>query len=292
MKVDLKKLFTDKTAFPDDMEITLGNGATLTAADLRAYDAASGGALKAEMLKQQNELKTRETELNKAALEVANLYASLTNGKVPDGIESIAGVKVPKGAPKGKPEGTTDDDLKNDPYIRPVLEMLEGLKNTIEELKTKELQPLKTQLAGASTAFMNRELQREFSQLPVKEFGDEPPADLSLKGLIEHALKNGLYTEDRLPNISRAFNDKYGSVLVDRRIKAAEQAGIEKGKKEALTTMMPRPNMGGGPPPPPTGVKVVDTKGKNREQIFTEALNNAAKDADLWAGIHRTPGQA
>ena len=53
--IDFKKIFANRDKYPDTMKFTLGDGAEVSLADLREYDASVGGDLRKELDRQRLE---------------------------------------------------------------------------------------------------------------------------------------------------------------------------------------------------------------------------------------------
>src|SRR5262249_33778815 len=79
--LDIKQLFKNKKDFADDLTIDLGNGATMTLGDLRAYDVEMGGELQAQMQRDRDALEKERGKVSKAAEEVAQLYLKVEEEK-------------------------------------------------------------------------------------------------------------------------------------------------------------------------------------------------------------------
>lgn len=296
MKVDIKNLFSDKKGFPDEMEITLGNGATVTLADLRAYNTQTGGQLEAEFKTKQKGLAAEQARVQAATERLAHIITELQQGRLPEDAAEL-GIKLPaRSSKKDDRASAADDDILNDPYLKPLLTRLDQLQTAMTDLREKELNPLKKSVGQASLSFINREAQRMYEGLPLDQLKDENgsiPEDLSLSNLLKYAVENNRLTQDRLPDVKKAFNDIAGDRLVERRMKEAEERGYKKRDAELASQAFPVPGAGHpGSLNAPKGPKPIDTKGKRAEQIMSEALGQAAKDTDMWRGIYGVSAEA
>lgn len=294
-KQDLKNLFSDKKSFPDTMEITLGNGATVTLADLRAYNDSVGGELQASYESKAANLNKEFQKVNAASERLAFIISEMQQGRLPEDAEAL-GFKLPapptdKRTTRGK--GEEFADYESDPYMKPLLNTVNELKTALSE-RDKKIESLTKNMSQASLTFINRELQREYEALPMKDLGDKVGDDLSLQNLTKYAVENNMLTRDKLPNIRRAFDDIAGPKLTEKRMKEAEERGYKKRDAELADSMLPFPGAGSGRHAltEPKGPKPVETKGKRAEQILSESLSNAMKDSDMWKSIAGMPAEA
>src|SRR5208283_163265 len=102
VKIDLSTILKDAKNYPDDMEITLANGAVLELGSIREYDAATQGSVQAELEKERKSLAADRTKLEKANNEVAQMYVSLEQEKAK--IEELK-----KGIKQENPHASKDD---------------------------------------------------------------------------------------------------------------------------------------------------------------------------------------
>jgi hypothetical protein len=272
MEFDIKALFSNKKDFPDDMEIALANGATISVKALREYNDQTGGALKAQMEAERKKIDADRSELQRASQEVANLYQLLQTK------EAELASKQTTQVEKGK-SGDLDD-----PFFAPVVKELNALKQSIADLKDKELKSLQQTVATATLGYTNREINREYGSLPFSEYfpdGHIPP-DLAVDQLTKYALDNHLLTKERLPDLREAFDrrtrDQYKAKMEADIRKQVQDEYAKKEQEKAIASMMPRSS---GLP----GITDGSARPKNAPKNMAEAFSQASQDTDMWKGI-------
>ena len=263
--LDLKKLFKDKKTFADDLTIDLGNGATMTLGDLRAYDEAMGGDLKKQMKLEQDKLEIERGKVNKAAEEVASLYLKLEEDK-----------KAMGNLPNRSVEQDPWKELEGDPLAK----VVKGLKDELlGELKfTKaELEQVKKNLGQAGRTYMNDLVRNQYDQLRKDpDYTDE----LSLDNVFDYAVKRGIKREDGIPDVKEAYERLVAPKRQDRLVKEAKEAGRKEYEEEQRRAAFmpppgsfgqhigPRDAMKGDPKAPPRTIREAVARGANDPSIF------------------------
>lgn len=263
--LDIKKLFKDKKTYADDLTIDLGNGASMTLGDLRAYDEAMGGDLKKQMEREKALLEAERGKINKAAEEVAGLYLQLEEQKKAMG---------------GKPSAKVDDDpfasLEGDPLAKVVKSLKDELLGELKSTKA-ELEQVKKNLGQAGRTYMNDLVRNQYDQLRKDpDYSD----DLSLDSVFDYAVKRGIKREDGIPDVKEAYERLVAPKRQDRLVKEAKEAGRKEYEEEQRRAAFmpppgsfgqhigPRDAMKGDPKAPPRTIREAVARGANDPSIF------------------------
>lgn len=262
---DIKKLFRDRKTYADDLTIDLGNGATMTLGDLRAYDEAMGGDLKKQMQAEKEKLESERGKVNKAAEEVASLYLQLEEQK-----KTI-------GNGGGKPNVEDPwQSLEGDPLAKIVRGMKDELLNELKSTKA-ELESVKKNLGQAGRTYMNDLARNQFDSLRKDpDFSD----DITLDGVFDYAVKRGIKREDGIPDVKEAYERMVAPKRQERLVKEAKEQGRKEYELEQQKAAFmpppgsfgqhigPRDAMKGDPKQPPRTIREAVARGASDPSIF------------------------
>lgn len=271
LPVDLSKVFNDKTGFPDDYSITLPNGAELTMADLRAWNEESGGALKAEMAKVSKEwdkIKAEQEKVTKASQSVAQMFLDLEEQK-----------KQLAHQPQGHRADPFDELVESDPLAKHVKAIRDEVKAQMDALR-EENKKLYKSMGQMGQTYMNDLARAEFDHLR-----NDPDfsSDLTLEGVFDYAVKQGIKRSDGIPDVKRAYEQltapKRQERLTKEAVSKAREQWEEEAKKSALG-MPPKgmPNQGFGPMRGPSSVGDMNKPPRN----LREAIARGAQDPTIF----------
>src|SRR4029077_18364684 len=171
--LDIKKLFRDRKTYADDLTIDLGNGASMTLGDLRAYDEAMGGDLKKQMESEKLSLEKERGKINKAAEEVATLYLKLEEEKRTLGNQPN----------RGRVEDDPFASLADDPLAKVVKSLRDEILGELKSTKN-EVEQVKKNLTQAGRTYMNDLIRNQYDGLRKDpDFSD----DVTLDGVFDYA---------------------------------------------------------------------------------------------------------
>lgn len=262
--LDVKKLFRDRKTYGDDLTIDLGNGASMTLGDLRAYDEAMGGDLKKQMQAEKDNLEKERGKINKAAEEVASLYLQLEDQK-----KTLTNTR--------KPEA-------DDPFVSlegdPLAKVLKGFMDEVRgELKStrSDMEKVSKNLTQAGRTYMNDLVRGQYESLRKDpDFSD----DLTLDGVFDYAVKRGLKREDGIPDVKEAYERLVQPKRQERLVKEAREQGRKEYEEEQRKAAFmpppgsfgnhigPRDAMKGDPKAAPKTIREAVARGANDPTIF------------------------
>lgn len=256
-------IFDDKIAFPDELEIPIGDR-KVKLGDLRAMTA-----------KQQRELAeklTAATERERTALEMSEKAAGIFNNlkKMEDDAKALEA---------SRPTGETDDFDTNN-WWTPARKRITAQEQKITDALSK-VQTLTDSFTKAATMFATDRWNSQFDRVAPKLKKSKEYADWDVARVRDYATKNNVLDEFGFPSVEKAV------ALLTRvdDIEEAKKAAFEEGKKEAqrLARMAaqarPTSNTGGKTP-----------KGKSAvEDLGLEGLgDDVANDEELMDMLSRT----
>lgn len=266
-KVDeIKKLFRDKKTYGDDLVLDLGNGATMTLGDLRAYDDELEGGLQAEMKRQKDDLEQERGKVKKAAEEVANLYLAV------EAREKELG----KGPAKGREEDPFAE-LQSDPLAKVLKGFMDEVRGELKSTKG-ELEKVSKNLTQAGRTYMNDLVRGQYEGLRKDpDFSDE----ITLDGVFDYAVKRGLKREDGIPDVKEAYDRMVQPKRTERLVKEAEARGRKAAEEEQRraafmpppgavnsSIISPRDRMAGDPKQPPKTIREAVARAATDPTIF------------------------
>jgi len=275
MPTDFKKIFADKTKYPDTMKLVLGDGVEVTLAELRDYDASVGQALSKELETQRKALEVEQTKVATATQNVAQMWANLEEQR-----KALAAQMS-----QNTPQPTSNNPLQKyeeDDVFRPVMQHIHGIESKTETaLKdvTSKLDQVVKSIAQMGSTYMGDKARMDFNSLPA----DDPvrPKDLNLDTLYKFAVERSIYDRNNLPDLREA----YSRLTADARHQheLAEARKDERNKVESEIregAMLPRPVS--GLPPVPEGFKPPIN--------MADAFSRAGSDRELWKNINIASG--
>lgn len=271
------EILKDTAAYGDDFTVSLKDGQTMTLGEMRSYDRENEGALTAKLTAREQELNTRESNVNTATKQVANLinkYAESAGMTVEDVLEG----KTPT---KRQVAANTELD-ENDPLVGQVVKKLNAMQTQIDN-RDAEIKTLKEKGIGP---ILNTYLE-DFYEAKWEKVAPTLPkgAKLELKQVMEHAEKNGLRDSKGRYDLTKAVRDLTYDARVDEEAEKRVAGLRKKDQDEALMSSIPKP---GSQARFGTPKNFKDDKGKTK--TFDAVMNDALQDVDLWKGIQT--GQA
>jgi hypothetical protein len=264
--LDINKLFRDKKNYADDLVIDLGNGASMSLGDLRAYNDAMGGDLKKQMQAEKQLLEAERGKVNKAAEEVANLYLQLEEKQKTLGNQPIN---------RGK-----DDDpfatLEGDPLAKVLKGFMDEVRGELKSTRS-DLEKVGKNLTQAGRTYMNDLVRNQYDSLRKDPDFSE---DMTLDGVFDYAVKRGLKREDGIPDVREAYDRMIQPKRQERLIKEAKaEARKELELEQQKAAFMPPPgsfgqhigprdSMKGDPKQPPRTIREAVARGASDPSIF------------------------
>jgi hypothetical protein len=267
--IDFKKIFANRDKYPDTMKFTLGDGAEVSLADLREYDASVGGDLRKELDRQRLELDADRTKVTEAGNRVAQMYVDLEAQR-----RALPVATTPNADPLAK---YAEDEVFR-PVVQHMRQIEEGYKGELKSV-TEKLDQVVRSISQMGATYMGDKALNEFSSLPAND--PVRPPNLTLDSLYKYAVEQGVYDRNKLPDLREAYNKLTSDARHKHEITAAEQRGREAERQDrAENAMLPRPN--GGMPALPEGFKPPIN--------MQDAFARAATDKDLWKQINTASG--
>ena len=234
MPKTLEEIIADRTAYADDMELTIGTEKVALGA-LRGLSAKQQDALQAEMVKATKAREQADAKFAEAmnlSTRAAELYTKLNS------------------APPS-PSGPSNDPYDTDPFYAPVRERLKAADERYGKA-VKDLQDttkkFETMLTNASVSWYKREAKRELDAYPHKDAAWYPK-DKSLDDLISYAGQRHLLDEDGLPSVRRALDDMTREARDKAEAQAKYEEGVKAGEQRQMAAQLQRPTLGVVPPP-------------------------------------------
>lgn len=216
--MDLAKLYSDRTAYPDEMTIEI-QGEKMSLKDWR-----DGLGLKSEFTKHTQELsgKTRQMEqiLQQQQQREQALQAQLAQAMAARGVD---------------PRNAQDDDLaayRTDPAFGPLVKLIEHQQSTIGQLAQR--------MQMDEISMNSYRYQQQLDKLKEKD------ADLDTQQLAEFT--RNLYSKG--PDIDAAYRLHTEDKRFKKATEEAERRGYEKAKAEPPMPPQPGGRRGGSAPAP------------------------------------------
>lgn len=263
-KNEIVELFKNKSKFSDELVIDLGDGASMTLGDLRAFNDEMGGSLAEQMKTEKAKLDAERSKVTKAAEEVANLYLNLEEEK--------------KKLSATKPVINEDPwtSLADDPLAKVMKGFMEEVRGELKSTKD-ELGKVTKNLSEAGRTYMNDLARNQFESLRSDpDFSDE----VKLDSLYDYAIKNGIKRSDGIPDLKKAFRDVTSERRTERLVKEASEKAVEAYKaEERKKAFMPPPGAHSGPLSPRDS-SAGDPKQPPR--TIREAVARAAQDPTIF----------
>jgi hypothetical protein len=262
MPIDFAKVFRDKTKYPDDFKLKMGDE-EIELGVLRAYNEQAGGDLVKELKAQQTALNADREKVNKAADEVANLYVAVQEEKT----------KLAK-----TPTSASDPyaELESDPLVGGMAKLLrqQAADNAAATKAINEkLGLLEKNQAQIGVTYLNERANADFRSL--ENDPDFKDSGVTVNSLYQDAVKRGLKDANGIPDVRAAYRQATEDKRVARLVKEAEERGAQKFQEDQkMQNLLPKPGFG----PRPTGAEIPAYKDING------ALSAALKDPGIWTG--------
>lgn len=262
MPVDFAKVFRDKTKYPDNFKLKMGDE-EIELGVLRAYNEQAGGDLVKELKAQQTALNADREKVNKAADEVANLYVA---------------VQEEKGKLAKTPTNTSDPyaELEADPLVGGLAKLMrqQAADNAAAtKAMNEKLGLLEKNQAQIGVTYLNERANADFKSL--ESHPDFKDSGLDVNTLYQKAVKEGFKDANGIPDVRHAFHIATEDKRIARLTKEAGDAAVTKFQEDQkMQNLLPKPGFG----PRPTGAEVPAYKDING------ALSAALKDPGIWTG--------
>ncbi len=274
MAVDWLKQVIDNKDLKDTDVITLAGGQTVPIGDVRNLTKAQLKTLsdrEANLVTQEAALKKNLETLQLAQAETAKLFTDLQNQRQ-------------QAPPNNNNNNQPDpfDALEKDPILGPLAKAYRQQSAAMEELKTKALQPIVQAQRDMANAYVRDRIEDLYERIVP----DAKKSTISLDSILKVANDNGLKTATGIPDIRRAYQAISTKPIAAEDLEKQLAAAREEGRKEAAEAnrlRVPRPGIGAVSGRPESAFK--PTKLGSVSDALTEAINAAAKDADIWANI-------
>jgi hypothetical protein len=272
------EILSNKSQFPDDFVVSVkvnGKDESLSLGDMRAYDVESKGALSADLTRREQELTTREKNVNAASLQI---------GTVVEKVATAAGLTVEellqgKAPTKRAVAAAVSDDLdENDPLVGRLVKEIKGLQTKLDK-QSGDVEALRKNALGPMlNTYLEDYYESKWEKLSTSlPKGSKVTRDEALK----YASDNKLVDAKGRLDLSKAARD----LTYDDRVKAdaaAMAADLRKKDDDArVLAAAPRPSSLGQRTKPDKSL--LNEKGRVKD--FDEVLNDALADTDLWRGV-------
>ena len=256
MALDFNAVLSDKTKYPDTIEIPIGDE-KVSLGDLRTLTQGQQAALADQI----NSYKTREREVTELASKAAEVIS-----------RAEAATKAEE-KPVRQPN-EWDQLYDTDPSYAPVRTRL----SAYEEKLTKAQEKLDAQQAAlekAAMVFAKRMWRDDYKEAGERLKGDKYAQWRDIDKLANYAAQRGLIDpESGIPSVSRAIEDLTREDELARLREEAKQEGIRQGRLEARMGAMQRPTSAAGPQPG-SGDFALDPA-KNFEDLGDKAMLDPA----------------
>jgi len=213
------EILTDRTKFPDDRKITLGDGEEVTVKEFR--DALMP---KADFTKQSETWAKKERDLT---ANVEGLHTQLAQAIQAQ--EAAAAALNGRAAPVTPEGGYTEDQILNDPLLGPMMKRLQSAEKAqadhAERIKMHEETWLKNQ-------YMNQLADIE-GRWNGRFNADGKGTPFDKKAFLDRVI------ETQTTNLNFAYEAFSGPAESALRERAAEARGIEKGRQAARVPVVP-----------------------------------------------------
>lgn len=224
-KVDFKELLTDRTKYPDDMEIALADGNTISVKEWR-----DGAMPKADFTKATEGWSRKEQEY-RGSLDAAN---ENLRRAVEERQQFEARINAqPTPTVPARPGEFTEEELMADPVVgrayRKVKEAEDRLKAHEDRLKVTE-----ERLTGHEKTFMRTQFTKTIADLKSRD------PDLNENEFLSYTQKFPVVdTETGTVDLGRTYREYRHDHLLTAAEKAAEERGVEKGREAARVPKVP-----------------------------------------------------
>lgn len=279
--MDWKKVLSDKTTYPDNLELTL-NGEQVTVGSLREHNIATQGETATALQQREAVLTTRERTQEEATTRLANIVERISQSTGLSFNELIAGdsaaavaaaARIKAEADRAGITATGDGkiDWKTDPIYSPVDARLSPIEAGIQSL---------TAAVKASLQVYGNDRPRiAYNQIRL----DNPDATKGIKfdDAVKHAVEKGYKDEVGFTDVVRAMQDLMQPGLTKNReeelVKTAEEKGYAKARAEMLGGAG-QPAGGGA-----AGLEFVAAPDKpsGRPASIADQLSKALSDPDI-----------
>lgn len=209
---NLKEVLADKTKYPDNLVWNLSDGTAVTLAMLRGLSDETQSAitkrekdLEAERLK----LQAQNDELKKAQLNTANAYAAVQAAEtaIKAGRFDDPAVKALFGTTPipGVVNNTNDPfsvltNMEKDTLLGPLVAVIKSVRAEALEAQKQAANLVEVNKAMANN-YLNGVLEDRYDRLVPADKQDK----ISLKSLIEDAVRNREFSSDSTPDIRKAY---------------------------------------------------------------------------------------
>jgi len=298
----LKEVLADKVQYGDNLAWTLGNGVTVTLAQLRSLDAESQSAItkrEADATKRQQEIDAKDAELKRAQANTANLFVNLqkaqqaiADGKfdtLPPEVKALFGTNTPVGSNSNNNNNdpfSVLSRLENDSLLGPVVQAIKAVAAGNKKAEEAVAANIEVQKKMA-TNYMNGVLEDRYDRLVPADKQDKFP----ISKLIEEAVRINAWSSDTVPNIRAAYKNLTSGDTQAAHDAEVAAAAVRKYQEENATR-------GGGSPSSDIflpqasnfGLDVHNRSGaapkpfKNLDEAFAAAAN----DKDIWSNVDKT----
>jgi hypothetical protein len=296
----LKEVLADKSKYPDNLVWNLEGGTAVTLAQLRGLSDESQNAItkrEADLVKAQQAIDAKQSELNKAQLNTATLYTGLqqakeaiANGKfdsLPPEIKALFGNSAPAGSGNGNNDPFAAlSRLENDTLLGPVVQYIKKVSDDARKAQEAVAANVEVQKKMA-TNYMNGVLEDRYDRIVPADKQEKFP----LSTLIQEAVKSNQWASDSTPNIRAAYKS-----LTAGDTQAAHDAEVAAAAVKKYQEDHPVNAGGGGSDifvPTPGGNFGLDVHNRSGAapkpfKNLDEAFAAAANDKDIWANVDKT----
>lgn len=295
----LKEILADKANYQDNLAWTLGNGVTVTLAQLRGLSAEDQSAItkkEAELTTARTNLETRESELKRAQANTGTLYTTLQSalealkaGRVNDpSVKQLFGDVIPpvNGGNNNNDPFAALSRLEQDTLLGPLVSVVKLVRDEAKKAQDAVAQNINVQKAMAEN-YLNGTLEDRYDRTVPADKQDKYP----ISKLIQDAVQAKQFTSDSVPNIKWAYKNATAGDTAAAHDAEVAAAAVKKFQEEQAAKGV----TGGGEPifvgqPANFGLDVHNRTGKAAQPFksLDDAFAAAAKDTSIWDNVDKT----
>ncbi|HEV2521041.1 MAG TPA: hypothetical protein VGT24_01560 [Candidatus Acidoferrales bacterium] len=246
-----KEVLEDSKAFPNELNVPVAEGISLTMGELRAIDA-----------ERRKQLDEQAGVLDRAAGAIAKLY---------EDAEKARTRAVPTPTPTPNPTPNVDANLESDPLFAPIFKQVKAMDERLNATLSK-FEKIPATMTEAMKLYEQDRMADIFDRLPDK------PSDLTLQKLAEFALEHGKRDKINRLDLRAAYDEMRRPDIVREQIEAAKREGMEEGKKSAAIESAPKPRF----------IKPKDSGEKHNVGSVREAMSAMRSDPKLMADLNES----
>lgn len=278
MKTKWRDILKDKTQFPDDFKVDMGNGNVMSLGDLRADDVESHGAVSATLTAREQELNTRAETLRKADSAVQNMFAKYLEVTGLSAEEALAG-KTPT---KREISASADLDEK-DPILGKFVSALNEIKNKVGAMETNFQTTQKNVLAPMLSTYLDDYYQDRFNDKIAPKLPKSAKDKIKFEDVMKHAETQGYKDARGRLDLDKATRDLTYDFRVEEAAEERAQERVKKLREEETMGAMGKPGATGNNPRTRVTQDFKNPK-TGRTISLEEAMSKAYQDASIWTG--------